>query len=98
MRNILHDYPDKQCVTILKNTMTAMKKDSKILIDDMVLPNSGVHWQSTQLDMAMMTSLAAIERTKEQWYALLERAGLKINKIWTYTTSLQDSIIEAELA
>lgn len=97
MRNILHDYPDKQCRTILQNTIAAMGKGSVILVDDMVLPNSGIHWQATQLDMAMMTGMAAGERTKEQWYALLESVGLKINKIWTYTTSLQDSIIEAVL-
>ena len=97
MRNILHDYPDKQCLMILKNIIAAMGKDSVILVDDMVLPDSGIHWQATQLDMAMMTGMAAVERTKEQWYALLESAGLKIRKIWPYTTSLQDSIIEAVL-
>ena len=97
MRNILHDYPDKQCLMILKNIIAAMEKDSVILIGGVVLPDSGIHWQATQLDMAMMTGMAAVERTKEQWYALLESAGLKIKKIWTYTTSLQDSIIEAVL-
>jgi demethylsterigmatocystin 6-O-methyltransferase len=60
----------------------------------MVVPNSGAHWQATQLDLIMMTSLAALERTKEQWYDLIAKADLKINKIYTYTTSLQDSIIE----
>ena len=97
MRNILHDYPDKQCVHILKNTIAAMGKDSVLLIDDMVLPDSGVHWQAAQLDMTMMVGMAAVERTREQWYTLLESAGLKIERIWTYTTSLQDSVIEAAL-
>ncbi len=95
MRNILHDYPDDKCRIILRNTIAALGKDSVILIDDMVLPNSGVHWQAAQLDITMMTALASMERTKEQWYALLESAGLRICNIWTYTTSLKDSIIEA---
>ena len=95
MRNIIHDYPDDKAILILKNTIAALASDSVILIDDMVLPDSGAHWQATQIDMIMMTSLASQERTREQWYALLEKAGLKINKIYTYTTSLQDSIIEA---
>ena len=97
MRNILHDYPDQQCRLILHNIIAAMEKGSRILVDDMVLPDAGIHWQAAQLDMAMMTGMAAVERTREQWYALLEGAGLKIQKIWTYTTSLQDSIIEAVL-
>lgn len=72
-----------------------MGKDSLILIDDMVLPDSYVHWQATQLDLTMMIALASMERTKEQWYKLLDSAGLKIVKIDTYILSLQDSIITA---
>lgn len=94
MRNIIHDYPDEKAITILRNTTAALAPDSVILIDDMVVPDSGAHWQATQIDIVMMSSLASMERTREQWYALLEKAGLKINKIYVYTTSLQDSIIE----
>jgi demethylsterigmatocystin 6-O-methyltransferase len=94
MRNIIHDYPDERAVDILKNTIAALGPDSVILIDDMVVPNTGAHWQATQIDMIMMTSLAAKERTRDQWDTLVEKAGLKINKIYTYTASLQDSIIE----
>jgi demethylsterigmatocystin 6-O-methyltransferase len=94
MRNILHDYPDDKCHDILKNTIDALADDSLILIDDMVLPNEGVHWQAAQLDILMMTSLASRERTTEQWYKLLEGVGLKVNKMYTYTSSLNDSIIE----
>jgi demethylsterigmatocystin 6-O-methyltransferase len=94
MRNIIHDYPDDKAVIILKNTIAALAPDSVILIDDMVLPDSGAHWQATQLDLTMMTALASMERTQVQWYALTENSGLKINKIYTYTATLQDSIIE----
>ncbi|MCJ1329290.1 hypothetical protein MMC10_005969 [Thelotrema lepadinum] len=94
-RNIFHDYPDEKCRIIVENTVEAMAKDSLILIDDMVVPDSGVHWQATNLDMQMLCSLAAIERTRSQWYELLESAGLTILKIHTYTISLQDSVIVA---
>ena len=70
-----------------------MDKDSRILIDDMVLPDTGVHWQAAQLGLTMMAALGSVERTKEQWYVLMESAGLKILQIYTYTTLLQDSII-----
>lgn len=93
MRNILHDYSDDKCLVILENLIAAMDKDSVILIDEMVLPNTNVHWQATQMDLTLMASLASIERTKAQWEALLDRAALKIISIYTYTFSLQDSII-----
>ncbi|PYH92371.1 S-adenosyl-L-methionine-dependent methyltransferase [Aspergillus ellipticus CBS 707.79] len=95
LRNVFHDWPDHKARIILKNIIEAMSDDSLILIDDMVLPNVGVHWQAAQMDMLMMATLAARERTQEQWYELLGSAGLKINKIYTYTSSLKDSIIEA---
>ncbi|KAF7508283.1 hypothetical protein GJ744_009428 [Endocarpon pusillum] len=95
MRNILHDYPDDKCLVILKYLIAAMSKESVLLIDDMVLPNSKVHWQAAQLDITLMASLASVERTKAQWLTLLDRAGLKVVNIYTYTVSLQDSIIAA---
>jgi demethylsterigmatocystin 6-O-methyltransferase len=95
LRNILHDWPDAKCREILQNIVSALGPDSVILIDEMVLPATGVHWQATQLDFTMMTALASMERTEEQWHALLDSAGLKAQKMYTYTLSLRDSIIVA---
>ena len=95
MRNIMHDWPDDKCRQILCNIMSAMSTDSVILIDEMVLPNRGAHWRATQLDITMMTCLAVLERSEEQWYELLGSVGLKIVKIYKYTHELQDSIIVA---
>ena len=95
LRNILHDYPNDKCVTILNNLKDAMGKDSLILIDDMVLPDSQVHWQATQLDLTMMCALASMERTAEQWKALLDAAGLKAQKVYPYIELVQDSILVA---
>jgi demethylsterigmatocystin 6-O-methyltransferase len=95
MRHIIHDYADDKAVIILRNTAAVMNPDSVILIDDMVLPNKGVHFHATQIDMVMMTGLGSMERTEEMWYELIEKkAGLRIKKIHTYTTSLRDSVIE----
>lgn len=93
MRNILHDWPDEKCVLILENIKPALGKDSVILIDEVVLPESNVHWQTTQLDLTMMCAFNSIERTKEQWEALFDKAGFQIKQVYTYTDSLSDSII-----
>ncbi|KAJ5975130.1 hypothetical protein N7481_008837 [Penicillium waksmanii] len=92
-RSILHDWADEKALIILKNTISALGPDSAILIDEMVLPNSGVHWHATQVDMAMMSSLASLERTTEQWHTLLEKAGLRIVEIHTYSARY-NSILE----
>ncbi|KAF7902747.1 hypothetical protein EAF00_002650 [Botryotinia globosa] len=95
MRNILHDYPDEKCRIILKHLKDAMGPDSAILIDEMVIPETGAHWHATQIDLVMMTVLASTERTEGQWHALLASVGLEAKKIVKYTASLGDSIIVA---
>jgi demethylsterigmatocystin 6-O-methyltransferase len=72
----------------------ALADDSLILIDDMVLPNKGAHWHTTQIDLLMMATLASRERTEEHWHKLLGSVGLKISNVYTYTDPLRDSIIE----
>ncbi|KAL9116884.1 MAG: hypothetical protein Q9187_006587 [Circinaria calcarea] len=93
MRGILHDFPDDKCRLILQNTIGAMGKDSLILIDDMVLPDTNAHWQATQVDLTMMSALASMERTQIQWQALLKSIGLKIIKTYVYTPGLYESVI-----
>ena len=96
LRTVLHDYPDDKCIMILKNLIPAMDKDSRILIDEMVLPDSGVHWQVTAIDFMMMAALGSQERTKDQWYVLMEKAGLRILEIHTYNSWLHNSVMVVE--
>lgn len=70
-----------------------MGDDSVILLDEMLLPDSDVHWHATQIDLTMMTALASIERTELQWATLLDSVGLKIIKTYTYTPSVYESVM-----
>lgn len=95
LRNILHNYPDEKCLSILQHVIMAMNQDSVSLIDEIVIPNEGAQWRQTQLDLAMMASLAGMKRTEGQWRHLLTRAGLNITGIFLYGSEFGDSIIEA---
>lgn len=95
LRNVLHDYPDTKCIDILNQIIPAMTKDSVVLIDEVVLPAKGAHWHVTQLDLCMMSCLAATERSEQQWLTLLSAACLRIVKIWTYSEHLRESVIVA---
>lgn len=92
MRNILHDYPDEKCVEILRQIMPAMTEDSAILIDEVVIPIKGAHWHATSMDLSMMAGLASTERTEDHWRRLVDSAGLKIVKIYTYNAKMGESI------
>ena len=97
MRGILHNWPDERCREIFRNLIPAMRKDySKLLINDMVIPNESAHWISTSLDLVMMATFPTCERTEKQWRALIASVGLKVVKIWTFEEG-HPSLIEAEL-
>lgn len=70
---------------------------SKLLINENVIPDIEADWQLTALDLMMMTIVSSGERKEQQWRQLLEKAGLKILKIWSYENGVE-SLIECELA
>lgn len=95
LRNVLHDWPRGKAVAILSRVREAMGPGSQVLVDEIVLPTRGAHWHATCMDMLMMTSVGARERTVDEWGELLDEAGLRIVKIHTYLPRHQDSIIQA---
>jgi O-methyltransferase domain len=98
MHSILHDWPNDKCKEILTNLAQAMKPGySKVLINENVIPDMDADWQTTSLDIIMMSIFASQERTERQWHALVESAGLKIVKIFTAEKGVE-SLIECELA
>jgi hypothetical protein len=98
MHSILHDWPDEVSLSILSNIKAAMKPGhSRLLINENVIPDTGAQWEATALDITMATLLSSKERTRVDWHSLLEdKAGLKINKIYTYANGVE-SLIECVL-
>lgn len=88
----MHDWPDDKAATILRNIRTAMGPDSRVLIDDAVLPDTGANWQSAVADLAMMT-FAGKERTKHQWEALAESAGLRVEQVHSYVAATYTAVL-----
>ncbi|KAI4198754.1 MAG: hypothetical protein LQ350_005077 [Teloschistes chrysophthalmus] len=62
---VFTDWADPHCRRILRNTAPAMTPGySKLIINDVILPDTGCHWQHAALDMIMMSTLSGIYRTK----------------------------------
>lgn len=96
LRHILHDWTDEKAVELLKITKAACGPDSVIAIDEMVLPDTNAHWRATAMDVNMMSSVAALERTESEWLALLEAAGLTLREREMYQrdTALSVMIVQ----
>lgn len=98
-RMVFHDWPDKQAKIILSQLKSVMAPDSLLLINDQVLPETGVAHFETLVDMHMMVQLSALERTEKEWRSLLEGEGFEIRKIWAGKTAgiVNARVIEAVL-
>ncbi|CAN9391058.1 unnamed protein product [Alternaria alternata] len=95
LRHIMHDWADEDCVRILSSIIPAMGSESRILIDEVVLPETKVPWQVAMMDLAMMAALGGIERSREDWVKLLESAGLKMVDVHCYDDVRFHSVIAA---
>jgi hypothetical protein len=61
------------------------------------MPLNNAHWETTGLDMMMLTLFSSEQRTSTAWYDLIERrVGLKIVKIWSAGEGVE-SLIECEI-
>lgn len=75
-----------------------MEKDySKILINDLIVPDQGAPWPVTSMDWLMLALGAAKERTERDWRTMIEQVGSKVTGIWAKEQGAK-SLIECELA
>jgi O-methyltransferase domain/Dimerisation domain len=93
MKHIIHDWDDERAVRILKNINAAMGPDGRVLIVETVVPEGNEPHYSKLLDLEMLTSPGGVERTAEEYAALLSEAGLRLTRI--IPTRSPFSIIEA---
>ncbi|KAI4265233.1 MAG: hypothetical protein L6R38_009566 [Xanthoria sp. 2 TBL-2021] len=93
LRHVLHDWPDAKAEAILKRLVEAMDKDSVILIDEKVLPDVGASNSAAGLDLLMMCTFAASERSERAWKGLLGKVGLKVEYSVRYNEEEGDVIM-----
>ena len=103
MHSILHDWSDEDCKRILENVVPAMEEGySKILVQEMVVPEKDAHWELTSLDWLLLLNLGGRERTEHEWKHLVESVEvdgkrLKVTALWKHASSV-DSLLEIEIA
>ena len=93
MKHIIHDWDDERAVMILRNVNEAMKREGKVLIVEIVVPEGNGPHDSKLLDLEMLASPGGVERTAKEYRDLLSSAGLRLTRIIPTKSSF--SIIEA---
>lgn len=97
-RHIFHNWSDGVVANILQNTVAAMGSKSRLVIVDLVLPDSGASPYAAFLDLSMM-AFGGMERTEAHWRKILQEAGLQVQRIEALDalTPGSDQVIEAVL-
>lgn len=81
MKYVLHDWNDDQCVQILTRCREAMNDGGRIFVVDNVIEAGNDPSWGKMLDINMLVCNGGSERTEEQFAAMFERAGLKLDRV-----------------
>ena len=78
LSQILHDWSDDDAVSILEVCATAVRRDSLLLLVEVVLgPGDAPDWGKF-LDLFMLVLLGGRERSEDDWRRLLDRGGFAL--------------------
>ena len=92
IKHVLHDRPDAEVATILKNIGLAMSRESTLMIIEGVLDErNGVDRLMKLQDLERMIATGGKVRTRDEFQALLHGAGLRLLDV--QRTSLVDGCL-----
>ena len=81
LRMVIHDWPDKEAVSILKNVRHAMKPDAYLILIENVIPETPEYAYGKWLDLHMMVLAGGRERTAREYRELYSQAGFRLEQI-----------------
>ncbi|KAI4213304.1 MAG: hypothetical protein LQ351_004045 [Letrouitia transgressa] len=84
MRHIVHSWPDKWVIKLLKETAVAMEPNSKIIIvETIVLPGGQYDYLeerwARKMDLLMFTVLNAQDRSADEWASIVKKADPRLS-------------------
>lgn len=93
LRHIIHDWNDAQSLAILQCVRKAIPQDARLLIIETVIPPGNDPCFAKLLDLTMLVIPGGLERTREQYTALLTDAGFALTRVVPTTGGVD--VIEA---
>ncbi|RKK83898.1 hypothetical protein BFJ71_g14724 [Fusarium oxysporum] len=81
-RHLLMDYPDAKVVEILKNTVSAMGSESRLIINEMLVPDrvTAGEQQMVYLFDIMLLAMSGRERSLSEYRRIFDGVGLELVK------------------
>lgn len=79
LKHILHDWSDKECVSILRCVRDAMAPGARVLVAEMPILEQGGAPFAALLDINMLVCLTGKERSAPEYAELFRQAGLEMS-------------------
>jgi len=93
LKHIVHDFPESECLAVLKNIRSAIDPGGKLLVMEYVLTGDNARHIGNIIDLWLLLLLGARERTRQQYSELFASAGFKLTAV--VPTNSPISIVEA---
>lgn len=93
LKQIIHDWSDEECTTILRNCHKALEPKGKLLLVEMVIPPDNSPSMAQPMDLNMLVLLTGRERTESEYRDLLAAGGFEMERV--IPTQSPFSVIEA---
>jgi hypothetical protein len=94
MKQVLHDWNDEQCRTILGNCAKHLARGGRVLVIEMVIPDDNSPSPAQLMDLNMLAMLPGRERTAGQYAELFGSAGLHLVDVRPTQSPLQVVVAE----
>ncbi|KAM7187062.1 S-adenosyl-L-methionine-dependent methyltransferase [Naviculisporaceae sp. PSN 640] len=97
MRGVPHNHPAHKVKELFGKVKEAMSEESRLLIDETVLPDSGVGYIASAIDLTMLGAFASMERTEGNWKELVRSVGLEWVGSCVYNALENETVMEVRL-
>jgi hypothetical protein len=93
LMEVIHDWDDEKSEAILRALRAAAPDHATLLLLETIVPDeAGPHWAKT-LDVLMLAITGGLQRTAQEYEALLARSGFQMKRVIDTPTGI--SIVEA---
>lgn len=93
LSQILHDWEDAECLSILRHCRAVMPEGGKLLVVELVIPLGNEPSFGKWLDLHMLAIPGGRERTEAEYGALFHAAGFELTRV--IPTPAGPSVVEA---
>lgn len=97
LKNILHDWDDERCVTILRNCRKAISAAGRLLVVEVIIPSGRGHRHVPHyghyFDLNMLVHLTGRERDEAEYRKLFDAAGFELSRV--IETAADVSVLDA---